>query len=982
MNSLIPDFLKPSKYLLKHNFSQDAIQDGKFTDGKPAYEGLRVYIPKLGDYLAKNVKEILGGKGAGLAEMINMRLPVPPAAIIPTSECVNYFNSEMKMDASLCEHVKAAIEEIERITGKKFGVDLTLSVRSGAKISMPGMMETILNLGMNDGIVEKLISEGKDEHYVYDKYRRFLQYFGSVVLEAGIFEQNGEKISKYEEALKAARESEGVRSDPELSVQALKGLIKEFKGIIADSGKEIPQDPLDQVMAAVEAVFHSSYADKAMKYKMENKLPLDMPTAVNIQAMVDGNLNSKSGSGVLFTRDKNTGENNIYSNYLANAQGEEVVSGVRTATFWQGINDCPFDKRLGEQLLKIAKQLEKHYRDMVDIEYTIENGKLYILQVRTGKRSGKAAFQIACDLMDQKGWKITPKEAVKCITMDNILSALLPQIDPEELKNRKADAKGVAASAGAGCGMAVFSAKKAAKIFEDAKAAGKKPPAMLLVKNFTNTEDYEGMVAAGKSGGGVLTAVGGPTSHAAVVCGGNGIAAVVGCGALHVDQKTGKVTLNGKEIKEGDYLTIDGTTGEVYVGKLKLVPPELTCEFTRMINLAKGYSTLPVHANADKPEEARLAVELGAEGIGLCRTEHMFEKKERIGIVRKMFLSKTDEERQSYLNLLKPMQQDDFLGIFNAMTGKPVTIRLLDPPMHEFLPDHVKLERQQAGRQMLEFLAKSFSVDIGFNDEMVKRMFHAGDYKGILREFDTHKKRLAGIDPAADAFLDSVGKLHESNPMLSERGVRLLQRFPEILDMQVEAIINAALDSRGQGNDPHVKIMVPVVNDAKEFAWARERIDAVAKDVFTKRGQTMDYKVGTMIEIPSACLQAGEIAKIADFFSFGTNDLTQTGLGLSRDDTAAMIARYIKDGLLESDPFRTLHPAIAELIDIAVKRGREANPNLEIGICGEQGVDPVSLRRYLNKAGLNSVSGTPMRGPLAIFTNAQIALEEEYALAA
>jgi len=690
---------------------------------------------------------------------------------------------------------------------------------------------------------------------------------------------------------------------------------------------------------------------------------------VNIQSMVYGNLNSESGSGVLFTRHKNTGDAHAYTDYLPNAQGEEVVSGSRTPfTFTSDAKKYPTGKKIGKELFETAKQLENHYRDMLDIEYTVENGELFFLQVRTGKRSGKAAFKIACDLVDEG--MITKDEAVKRITFDNVLSVLLPQNDPEAKKGITADAKGAPASAGAASGAIYFSAAKIAKIAEEAKAAGKKPPAMMLLSSMTKPEDYHGMIAAGRSGGGVLTIEGGPTSHAAVVCGGNGIPAVVGCGALSLDLAAGTATINGKVLREGDKLTIDGSSGEVFAREMKLIDPELTADFKRVIGWANNISQLPVMANADTPEQAAQALELGAKGIGLCRTEHMFNDKSRIGIVQEMFLAKTAEERQAQLDLLLPMQREDFRGIFEAMSGKPVTIRLLDPPMHEFLPDLVKMEREQEMREVLSFLHQKL-ISEGARHSQAVSLLSVEGYADALKKFKEDGHAPAQLDAGQDSLLSRVRFLHEENPMLGVRGVRLLYQYPEILDMQVKAIIHGALDAAEAGAEPKVKIMVPVVEDPKLFSWARERIDKVANDELAARGAELSYKVGTMIEIPSACLFAGKIARDADFFSFGTNDLTQTGLGLSRDDTAAYIARLVSDKVLESDPFRTLHPAIAELVKITVQRGRAANPSLEIGICGEQGVDPSSISRYLYNGGLDSVSGTPMRVPLAIIAAAQ-----------
>ncbi|MCX6770735.1 MAG: PEP-utilizing enzyme, partial [Candidatus Micrarchaeota archaeon] len=755
-----------------------------FQNGTPAYSSLRAYVPRSGDYLGsqQQAKEVLGGKGAGLCDMISLGLNVPPAAIIPTTECEAYYNAGKKTDESLRQHVRAAVVELEAMTGKSFfdydgGKDLLLvSIRSGAKISMPGMMETVLNVGLTDARVEQMLANGEDPRFVFDLQRRFYQYYGSVVCEVGIEKIEDKTINHYELALEAARKKYGAKTDSQLPAEALAGLAGTFKDIIYRAGGEIPQDPFEQVIAAVEAVFRSSYNDKAMIYKEKNGLPLEMPTAVNIQTMAYGNRNGDSGSGVLFTRHKNTGDAHAYSDYLVNAQGEEVVSGSRTpVNFTSGSKKCPLGVKLGKELFRTVKRLEKHYRDMLDIEYTVENGKLYFLQVRTGKRSGKAAFKIACDLVDEG--MITKEEAIKRITFDNVLSVLLPQIDPAAKKGITADAKGAPASAGAACGAIYFSASKIAKIAEDATAAGKTPPAMLLLSNMTKPEDYHGMIAAGRNGGGVLTVEGGATSHAAVVCGGNGIPAVVGCGALKLDIESGYAIINGKKVKQGEMVTIDGATGEVFVGELKLVPPELTADFKRVIGWANGISQLPIMANADTPAQARQALELGAKGIGLCRTEHMFNDKSRIGIVQEMFLAKTPEERQEFIDQLLPMQREDFRGILSEMSGKPVTIRLLDPPMHEFLPDLVELERAQAARKA----------------------------KG-----ETNAEQ--------DALLERVRFLHEENPMLGVRGVRLLQQYPEILDMQVKAIINGALDAKEQGGDPHVKIMVPVVMESSEFA--------------------------------------------------------------------------------------------------------------------------------------------------------------------
>jgi len=887
--------------------------------------GKRVYMPKAGDYIGSEneAKEALGGKGSGTADMINMGLPVPPAAIIQTGECVAYFKRGKRMDEALRPLIRGAIAEMENRTGRHFfDFDagkkhdiLLFSVRSGSKISMPGMMETVLNLGLNDARVEALVKSGENERFVLDTYRRLMQGFGSVVLEV--------PSEKFEHALKEARVNTGVKIDAELPPASLRGVISEYKRIISGEGKAFLQDPFEQVWLATQAVFRSSYNIKAMNYKTLNGLPPEMPTAANIQMMVYGNRNDKSGTGVLFTRDKNTGENHVYSDYLVNAQGEDVVSGVRTPVTFTGKGGCPFDKATKDELFRIVKGLEKHYKAMLDTEYTIENGKLYMLQVRRGKSSGKAAFRIVTDMVEEG--LITKEEAVERITMDNIGSVLLPQIDPASKKGVKADAKGVPASAGSGCGVVAFTAAKAKEIAQQGKGA-------VLVRQFTKPEDYDGMMAAGRSGGGVLTAEGGSTSHAAVVCGGNGIPAVVGCRAIKIDGNS--ATVNGKRIGEGDFVTIDGTSGEIFVGRHRLVPPDVTPEFRKVICWAREISRLKVYANADRPEQAAEAVKLGATGIGLCRTEHMFQDPGRVEIVQEMILAGTLEGRKAALNRLLPMQRGDFEGIFKVMGDYPVTIRLLDPPLHEFLPDHVKLEQQRALRQ-------------------------AG----------------GKTDAAADALLEKVRSLREQNPMLGDRGVRLLLHYPEIMEMQARAIIEAALNVQKEtGKAPNVKIMVPVVAFPSELESAVKSVHNVAKEVMNERKEKIPYKVGTMIEIPSACLRAGELAKISGFFSFGTNDLTQTALGLSRDDTSAMVARYIEKGLLAEDPFTTLHPSVGELVRMTVERGRKANPKMDIGICGEQGVDPGSIRETLYRGGLDSVSGTPKRIPFAIITAAQTEL--------
>ena len=855
-------------------------------------------------------RDLLGGKGANLAEMTNVGLPVPPGFTVTTEACNAYFEDGASLPEGLWEQVLDGLADIERQMGRTFGSPdrpLLVSVRSGAKFSMPGMMDTILNLGLNDVTVRGLAAEA-DERFAYDCYRRLIQMFAKVVLDvnADLFE---DVIDEHKRAL-------GVRNDFELPADDLRRMVAEFKEIVRrEAGQDFPDDPHDQLRAAIIAVFESWNNRRAIDYRNANNIPHNLGTAVNVQAMVYGNMGPDCATGVAFTRNPSTGEKRLFGEYLTNAQGEDVVAGVRTPQPIEQMADDPHVGPAYQQLQEIAQRLEQHYRDMQDLEFTIQNGKLYMLQTRTGKRTGAAAVKIAVDMV--KEGLISKEEAVQRVLPSQLDQLLHPTIDPSH--TGEVLANGLPASPGAATGQVVFDADEAKALAEDGHD-------VILVRLETSPEDFHGMLAARA----VLTARGGMTSHAAVVARGMGKPAVVGCTALQVDYDRQQITINGKVIPKGDYITIDGSTGAVMLGKVPTIEPQVHGDLATLLGWADEIRKLGVRANADTPEDAAKARELGAQGIGLCRTEHMFFQGDRIWAVREMIIATTEEERRAALAKLEPMQREDFAGIFRAMDGLPVTIRTLDPPLHEFLP-HADAE--------IEELARTMSID----PEIVK---------------------------------SKVIALREANPMLGHRGCRLGITAPEITEMQARAIFGAALDVAAEGVDVRPEIMIPLVGDVEELRLQREVVDRVAQEMFAEAGRSIPYLVGTMIELPRAALLADKIAEQAEFFSFGTNDLTQTTLGLSRDDSGRFLPYYVEHGIFKNDPFQVLdREGVGELIRIAVERGRKTRPDIKLGICGEHGGDPSSVE-FCHQAGLDYVSASPFRVPIARLAAAQAALEQ------
>nr|PZN67598.1 MAG: pyruvate, phosphate dikinase [Sphaerobacter thermophilus] len=855
-------------------------------------------------------RDLLGGKGANLAEMTNVGLPVPPGFTVTTEACNAYFEDGASLPEGLWEQVLDGLADIERQMGRTFGSPdrpLLVSVRSGAKFSMPGMMDTILNLGLNDVTVRGLAAEA-DERFAYDCYRRLIQMFAKVVLDvnADLFE---DVIDEHKRAL-------GVRNDFELPADDLRRMVAEFKEIVRrEAGQDFPDDPHDQLRAAIIAVFESWNNRRAIDYRNANNIPHNLGTAVNVQAMVYGNMGPDCATGVAFTRNPSTGEKRLFGEYLTNAQGEDVVAGVRTPQPIEQMADDPHVGPAYQQLQEIAQRLEQHYRDMQDLEFTIQNGKLYMLQTRTGKRTGAAAVKIAVDMV-QEGL-ISKEEAVQRVLPSQLDQLLHPTIDPGH--TGEVLANGLPASPGAATGQVVFDADEAKALAEDGHD-------VILVRLETSPEDFHGMLAARA----VLTARGGMTSHAAVVARGMGKPAVVGCTALQVDYDRQQITINGTVIPKGDYITLDGSTGAVMLGKVPTIEPQVHGDLATLLGWADEIRKLGVRANADTPEDAAKARELGAQGIGLCRTEHMFFQGDRIWAVREMIIATTEEERRAALAKLEPMQREDFAGIFRAMDGFPVTIRTLDPPLHEFLP-HTDAE--------IEELARTMSID----PEIVK---------------------------------SKVVALREANPMLGHRGCRLGITAPEITEMQARAIFGAALDVAAEGVDVRPEIMIPLVGDVEELRLQREVVDRVAQEMFAKAGRSIPYLVGTMIELPRAALLADKIAEQAEFFSFGTNDLTQTTLGLSRDDSGRFLPYYVEHGIFKNDPFQVLdREGVGELIRIAVERGRKTRPDIKLGICGEHGGDPSSVE-FCHQAGLDYVSASPFRVPIARLAAAQAALEQ------
>jgi len=861
------------------------------------------------------MKDILGGKGAGLAEMTNIGLPVPAGFTISAEVCDYYYKNNRTYPEGLMEEVEANLKRLEEVTGKKFGDSsnpLLVSVRSGAAVSMPGMMDTILNLGINDEVVEGIAKLTNNPRFAYDAYRRFIQMFGDVVL--------GINKNEFEAILEEKKKERGVQWDSELTIEDLKEIVKRFKEVYKKYGYEFPQDPRKQLDTAIEAVFKSWMNERAIKYREINDIKGLLGTAVNVVEMVFGNMGEDSGTGVGFTRNPNTGEKEFYAEFLPNAQGEDVVAGIRTP-----MKIDELKKRLPEvydQLIKVAELLEKYYKDVQDIEFTVERGKLFLLQTRSAKRTGYAAVRIAVDMV--KEGIITEKEAILRVQPSHLDQLLHPMIDPSEKYDDKVIAKGLPASPGAATGQVVFFAKDAEKWAKEGKE-------VILLRPETSPEDIGGMHAAK----GILTARGGLTSHAAVVARGMGKPCVVGCEDLIVDEekKIAKTKDAKFTIKEGDWITIDGKTGYVISGKLKLVKGEISGYFAEFMKWVDKYRKLGVRANAETPEDTKKAREFGAEGIGLARTEHMFfgPEKERILYFRSMIISDTYEERVKALNKLLEYQRKDFEELFEIMEGLPVTIRLLDPPLHEFLPH----EEEQM---------KEVAKELGVPFEKIK---------------------------------ERNEQLKEFNPMLGFRGCRLAIVYPEIYEMQVRAIFQAACNMKKKGKDVKLEVMIPIVAEVKEFAYLKKRLGQVAKEVMDKEGIQVDYKFGTMIEVPRAALTANEIAKEAEFFSFGTNDLTQMTFAFSRDDIGKFIGSYKSLNILEDDPFKTLDvKGVGQLIKIGVEKGRSVRPDLKVGICGEHGGDPASIM-FCHNVGMDYVSASPFRVPIARLAAAQAAVLDE-----
>ncbi len=857
-----------------------------------------------------DMKNLLGGKGANLAEMTRLGLPIPQGFTVTTEACTDYYNQGKKISEEIEGQIFEALEGLEKKQGKKFGDTenpLLVSVRSGARASMPGMMDTILNLGLTDVAVEGFAKKTGNPRFAYDSYRRFIQMFSDVVMEI--------PKSYFERILDEIKDSKGVNFDTELTADDLKEVIQKFKQIYKDKmGADFPQEPKVQLMEAVKAVFRSWDNDRAIVYRRMNDIPGDWGTAVNVQAMVFGNMGNTSGTGVAFTRNPSTGAKGIYGEYLINAQGEDVVAGIRTP---QPITKLQEDlPECYAKFIEIANKLESHYRDMQDMEFTIEDGKLFFLQTRSGKRTAGAAIQIACDLVDEG--MITPEEAVCRIEAKSLDQLLHPNFDVDALKKGEVIGQALPASPGAAAGKVYFNA-------EDAVLAHEREERVILVRLETSPEDIEGMHAAE----GVLTVRGGMTSHAAVVARGMGTCCVSGCGDIIIDEEAKVFELGGYRFKEGDYISLDGSTGKIYKGDIKTVEAGITGNFKRIMAWADGFRTLKVRTNADTPTDAANAVKLGAEGIGLCRTEHMFFEPERIPKIRKMILSSTVEAREEALSELIPFQKGDFKELYEVMEGRPVTIRFLDPPLHEFVPTDEK---------DIEDLAKDMNLTV----EEVKSTCDA---------------------------------LHEFNPMMGHRGCRLSVTYPEIARMQTRAVMEAAIEVKEEkGYNIEPEIMIPLVGDKKELKYVKEVVVAVAEEVKKEKNSDIVYHVGTMIEIPRAALLADEVAEEAEFFSFGTNDLTQMTFGFSRDDAGKFLASYYKSKIYESDPFAKLDQnGVGQLVKMAAEKGRATRADLKLGICGEHGGDPSSVE-FCHKVGLNYVSCSPFRVPIARLAAAQAAI--------
>ena len=872
-----------------------------------------VYLFKEGN---ANMRELLGGKGANLAEMTNLGLPIPQGFTVSTEACTEYYNDGKKINDEIQSQIFEALAKLEEMQGKKFGDNsdpLLVSVRSGARASMPGMMDTILNLGLNDVAVEGFAAKTGNPRFAYDSYRRFIQMYSDVVMEV--------PKSYFEKIIDEVKEAKGVHYDTELTVDDLKELVKRFKEVYknAMNGEEFPQEPKEQLMGAVKAVFRSWDNPRAIVYRRMNDIPGDWGTAVNVQAMVFGNMGNTSGTGVAFTRNPSTGEKGIFGEYLINAQGEDVVAGVRTpepiSKLAEDLPECY------KQFMEIANKLENHYRDMQDMEFTIQEGKLYFLQTRNGKRTAPAAIKIACDLVDEG--MITKEEAVLRIEAKSLDQLLHPTFDKDSLKAGEVIGEALPASPGAAAGKVVFTAEEAKE-----EGIGGKGERVILVRLETTPEDIEGMVASQ----GILTVRGGMTSHAAVVARGMGTCCVSGCGDIKMNEEAEEFELGGYKFHKGDFISLDGTTGKIYKGDIKTVEASVSGNFGRIMGWADEFRTLKVRTNADNPRDTRNAVNLGAEGIGLCRTEHMFFDEERIPKIRKMILSETVEAREAALNELIPFQKGDFKAMYKELKGLPMTVRYLDPPLHEFLP---------TDEEDIKALAK----DMGVTVEHLK---------------------------------EKCAELHEFNPMMGHRGCRLAVTYPEIAKMQTRALMEAAIEVKEEdGYDIVPEIMIPLVGEKKELKFVKDIVVETAEQVKKEKGSDMEYHIGTMIEIPRAALTADKIAEEAEFFSFGTNDLTQMTFGFSRDDAGKFLDAYYKAKIYESDPFAKLdQEGVGQLVKMAAEKGRATRPDIKLGICGEHGGEPSSVE-FCHNIGLNYVSCSPFRVPIARLAAAQAAIKSK-----
>lgn len=863
-----------------------------------------VYLFKEGNETMRN---LLGGKGANLAEMTILGIPVPQGFIVTTEACNKYYNDGKVISEEVLEQIQNHIAKLEEITGKKFGSlenPLLVSVRSGARVSMPGMMDTILNLGLNDEAVEVVAKQTNNPRFAYDSYRRFVQMFSDVVM--------GVEKRLFENIIDEMKEARGVHYDTELTADDLKELVVKFKDLYKkEMKKDFPQDPKEQLVEAITAVFRSWDNPRAIVYRRLNDIPGEWGTAVNVQEMVFGNKGDTSGTGVAFSRNPATGEKGIYGEYLMNAQGEDVVAGIRTPLSITKLNEQ--NPALYKQFIDIVNKLENHYKDMQDMEFTIEEGKLFFLQTRNGKRTAQAALKIAVDLVSEG--MLSKEEAILKVEPKQLDSLLHPTFEASALKNTKEIAKGLPASPGAACGKIAFTA-------EEAKERAEKGEKVVLVRLETSPEDIEGMIAAE----GILTVRGGMTSHAAVVARGMGTCCVAGCGELKVDEEKRTLEVGGKVYTDKDYISIDGSTGNIYGEAIKTVTPEISGYFATFMSWADEIRKLQVRTNADTPRDTKQAVEFGAEGIGLCRTEHMFFDEDRIMPMREMIVAKTEEERRRALGKLLPMQKGDFKAMYEALEGRPATIRFLDPPLHEFVPHSDEEIRELAGQMSLDF----------------------------------------------DELKATVEGLHEFNPMLGHRGCRLAVTYPEIAEMQTRAVIEAAIEVKNEkGYDIVPEIMIPLVSEVKELKFVKDIVDSTAKAVMNEKGVTLEYHVGTMIEIPRAALTADEIAKEAEFFSFGTNDLTQMTFGFSRDDAGKFLNDYYERKIYEQDPFSKLDQVgVGQLVKMAAEKGRATRPSIKLGICGEHGGDPSSVE-FCHNVGLNYVSCSPFRVPLARLAAAQ-----------